>query len=118
MELVVHNEKNGNIVELTGSGILSELQDFIDLIGNVSYLDADKLILNKENIVSDFFDLKTRFAGEVLQKFSNYNLRLAIVGDFSNIESKSLHDFIRESNRVGRIIFVEKQELAITLLSC
>jgi hypothetical protein len=45
-------------------------------------------------------------AGEILQKFSNYRMRLAIVGDFSEYKSKSLRDFIRESNRTGTINFV------------
>ena len=53
-----------------------------------------------------FFDLKTGLAGDVLQKFSNYRMRLAIVGDFSRFSSKSLGDFISESNQVRRITFV------------
>lgn len=52
-------------------------------------------------------------AGEILQKFSTYNHKLAIVGDFSGIESKSLRDFIRESNRTGRILFVDNREDAL-----
>ena len=33
-------------------------------------------------------------------------MRLAIVGDFSGFKSKSLRDFIRESNSTGTINFV------------
>jgi hypothetical protein len=40
----------------------------------------------------------------MLQKFSTYDFKLAIVGDFSKYKSKSLQDFIRESNK-GRVIF-------------
>ena len=42
-------------------------------------------------------------AGEILQKFSNYRVRLAIVGDFTKFTSNSLHEFIYESNK-GRFI--------------
>ncbi|MCK7528774.1 MAG: DUF4180 domain-containing protein [Ignavibacteriales bacterium] len=38
--------------------------------------------------ISDFFDLKTGIAGEILQKFSTYNVRLAILGDFQNIKAE------------------------------
>ena len=38
-------------------------------------------------------------AGEILQKFSNYRVRLAIVGDFTPYSSKSIKDFIYESNK-------------------
>ena len=47
----------------------------------------------KKNITSEFFDLKQN-GGEILQKFSNYRIGLAIIGDFSKHESKSMKDFI------------------------
>jgi hypothetical protein len=53
----------------------------------------------------DFFDLSTRLAGEVLQKFTNYHVQLGIVGDFSRYPSRSLQDFIRESNRGTQVVF-------------
>jgi hypothetical protein len=42
----------------------------------------------------------------MLQKFSTYDFKLAIVGDFSKYKSKSLQDFIRESNKGRGIFFV------------
>ena len=39
------------------------------------------MIIHEKNITPEFFDLKNRMAGEILQKFSNYRIRLAIVGD-------------------------------------
>jgi len=35
---------------------------------------------------------------------------LAIIGDFAKYESKSLHDFIRESNKGNRIFFLSNIE--------
>jgi len=61
--------------------------------------------------------LKTGVAGEILQKFSTYNMQLAIVGDFSVFSSKSLKDFIYESNRTGKIVFVATTDEAIEKLS-
>jgi hypothetical protein len=61
--------------------------------------------IHQESIHGDFFNLTTGLAGEILQKFSNYRMRLAVLGDFSDIESKSLRDFIRESNSRGVINF-------------
>ncbi|QRX65011.1 DUF4180 domain-containing protein [Dysgonomonadaceae bacterium zrk40] len=55
---------------------------------------------------SDFFDLKSGIAGEILQMFSNYRTRLAIVGDFSKFSRKSMKDLIFESNNGGNINFV------------
>lgn len=116
MELIFHNAKNGSIAEYVTPTLLQDLDDFLDLLGNASYQNAYKVIVHKSQLPNNFFDLKTRIAGEILQKFSTYNMQLAIVGDFENIESKSLRDFIRESNRVGRIVFVESLEKAIEVL--
>jgi hypothetical protein len=71
---------------------------------------------NRNKIIL-FFDLKNGIAGEILQKFSNYRVRLAVVGDFSKYTGKSVHDFIRESNKVRHISFVHSTEEAIKILS-
>jgi hypothetical protein len=65
-----------------------------------------EVILHEKNITPDFFDLKTGTAGEILQKFSNYRVRLAIVGDFSAYPGQSIRDFIFESNKRKHINFV------------
>lgn len=49
---------------------------------------------------------RNRLAGDILQKFSKYNIKLAIVGDFTKYKSKSLHDFIRKSNKENKIFFL------------
>lgn len=56
-------------------------------------------------------------AGEILQKFSNYRVRLAIVGDFTSYSGKSIRDFIYESNKKGQINFVSTTEEALNVLS-
>lgn len=98
--------------------IIHETQDALDLMADCGYQGARSIIIQEKNIIPDFFDLKTGIAGDILQKFSNYDVRLAIVGDFSRYTSKSLRDFVRESNRVGRINFVStlqeaKDKLAV-----
>jgi hypothetical protein len=62
-----------------------------------------------------FYDLKTGFAGELLQKISNYSKRLAITGDFSQIKSGALRDFIYESNNWKQVIFVNTVEDALKI---
>ena len=87
--------------------IVNHTEDALDILGNCSYQGADNIILHEKNIIPAFFDLKTTIAGDILQKFSTYQVRLAIVGDFSKYTSQSLKDFIYESNKGGRINFVD-----------
>lgn len=113
MNIKLKNE-NSNcfaIIE-TDSIVLNDTQDSIDLMANCRYQGAGAMIIKEENITPTFFDLKTGIAGEILQKFSNYNFKLAIVGNFLKYESKSLRDFIYESNKAGRINFVNSMDEA------
>lgn len=110
--------KGSNIAEITADEILIRTtQDALDLMVNCVYNGTDRIILHEKNIAPEFFDLKTRLAGDILQKFSNYRARLAIVGHFEEVESKSLRDFIRESNNHGRVVFVATAEEAIEKLA-
>lgn len=106
------------IAEVNADTILiTKSQDGLDILGQVYYQDVDRIIMHKKNITPDFFDLKTGIAGEILQKFSTYRVKLAIVGDFSNLTSKSLTDFIFESNKLGHVNFVPSREEAIEKLA-
>ena len=110
-----------DIAKITNEGeplLFGDLSSAMDLIGNAwGEGDCQKLILMKGDIAEVFFDLKTKVAGEIIQKFINYNFRVAIVGDFSGYTSKSLNDFIRESNKGGSLLFVDTVEDAVDKLS-
>lgn len=97
--------------------VLSEVQDILDLMGDAGFNNCNRMILKEQNLHPDFFRLHTGLAGEILQKFSTYNFKLAIIGDFSKYTSKNLQDFIRESNKGNRIYFVEDLASAINKLS-
>lgn len=100
-----HNlERNVIIAEiLPESEIVNTPEDLLDIMADAGYNGSTGIIVHSKTLNKEFFDLKTGLAGEILQKFSNYRMKLAIIGDFAVIESKSLRDFIRESNNRGII---------------
>ncbi len=85
--------------------LLAVTEDVNDLLGNAYYQGFDGMIISADKISPRFFDLKTRLAGEILQKFSAFRMRLAIVGNFSTFTSESLKSFVYESNRGSLIHF-------------
>lgn len=118
MDIKTHTIANVNIAEVFSDDIIIHTTaDGLDLLGNLYYQGFDRIIIHEKNITSDFFDLKTGIAGEILQKFSTYRVRLAIVGDFSKYTSKSLNDFIYESNKSRHINFTNSAVEAIKKLS-
>lgn len=108
MEIKTHNIDNTKVAEIiTDKVILRSTEDGLDLLGNLYYQGFDKIIIHEKNITLKFFDLKTKIAGEILQKFAQYQMPLIIVGDFSKYKSKSLNDFIFESNKSQQINFIK-----------
>jgi|SRR5690606_5786836 len=99
-----HRSNGIDIAEVISDNLLiTNESDGLDLVGTLYFQGYDKVILYKENITAQFFDLKSGLAGEVLQKFSNYRMRLVIVGDFKSYSSESLQAFIYECNQ-GRMV--------------
>jgi len=118
MEIKEHIIGNIKIAEVISDGIIiKNAEDGLGLLGNLYYQDFEKIIIHMQNITPDFFNLKNGIAGELLQKFSNYRVRLIIVGDFSLIKSKSIADFIFESNNGRQVNFLTTTSEALKRLS-
>jgi hypothetical protein len=113
MKTKILNNNNPKIIEIISDQIiLKNDDDAIDIMGNIN---TDHIVIHDHNVDSDFFDLSTRLAGEILQKFTNYNIKLAIIGDFNKYPSKTLKDFIYECNKIKDHLFVKSSEEAIRL---
>lgn len=117
MQIISHSITNIKIAEIISDEmVVGTASQGLDLLGTLYFDGYDALVLNQYQFNAEFFDLKNGMAGELFQKFSNYRMRLAIVGDFETIESKSLKDFILECNRGKRINFVKTREQAFSVL--
>lgn len=93
-------------------------QDALDLMMTIRYESGcEAIALNKEAFAPAFFVLGSGLAGEVLQKFVNYRMKLAIFGDFTGYRSKPLQDFIRESNEGKEVFFVPDKASALERLA-
>jgi hypothetical protein len=91
---------------------LAHKRDANTFISTAWHHNAELIALPLVRLGEDFLQLKTRVAGEVIQKFVNYQLRLAILGDISAAvaQSKALRDFVYEANRGQAVWFVRDFE--------
>ncbi|KRE12317.1 alpha/beta hydrolase [Bosea sp. Root483D1] len=89
--------------------LLASERDANDFLGAAWGVEATMVAIPVARIDPAFFQLATRLAGDVAQKFVNYRVRLAIVGDIAAhcAQSKALRDFVYESNRGQALWFVE-----------
>ncbi|XID95557.1 DUF4180 domain-containing protein [Paenibacillaceae bacterium WGS1546] len=119
MNLTTTVSNGQKIAVVSGSEVVIEdVQSALDLMAAVQYeTGCDRIVIPISMIVESFFDLKTRLAGDILQKFINYGVKAAFVGDFSAYPSRSLRDFINECNNGNDFFFLPAEREAIEKLS-
>ena len=88
--------------------ILSSPALIMDFIGAAFGAGAEWMALPVSRLSPDFFQLRSGLAGEVSQKFVNYQIRLAVVGDIQPWlqQSEALSAWVRECNRGQQVWFV------------
>ncbi len=110
--------KSGVAIIQSDEPLITGVQSALDLMATVKYeTDCDRFAVSKAAFADDFFILSTGLAGEILQKFVTYHVKLAIFGDFSRYTSKPLRDFIYESNKGNHVFFAGTQDEAVEKLS-
>lgn len=111
--------QNGTVAVINSdTPVITDVQSALDLISTIGFEHGCRNItVNKESVAEDFFKLSTGLAGEVVQKFVNYNVRFAIFGDFSHYTSKPLHDYIYECNKGRHLNFTATEQEAVERLS-
>lgn len=112
-------EKNGIVCAVVCSDeiVITDSQSALDLLMTAKYnVGTKNIVIDKKLIKEDFFILSSGLAGEILQKYVNYEGRIAIYGDYSQYTSKPLHDFIYESNKGHDIFFTTSKDEAVEYL--
>jgi len=77
---------------------------------------AQALLLDEGALPSQFFDLSSGLAGELLHKLSIYRMRMAAVVPDSSTYSANFQAFIREANRGLQFRFFPSRQEAVTWL--
>ena len=116
---IEHIKTDGTDIAVVSSDekLIVDVQSALDLVMTVKYeTNATKIVLDKKAVCEEFFILSTGMAGEILQKFINYHVQVAVYGDYSRYTSKPLKDFIYEANHGKDFFFVSTKEDAIQKL--
>lgn len=118
VETIIQN--NIKIAVVHGDALLMEDADSaLEFCLTVKYeTGCDRIVVPKEAFAESFYILSTGQAGEILQKFINYRIKIGIYGDFSKYvaTSKPLRDFIYESNKGTDVLFTRTADEAMEKL--
>jgi hypothetical protein len=88
--------------------LLAGEKDVNDWLSAAWDAEATLVAIPVSRLSEDFFQLSTRIAGAVIQKFVNYRSQLVIIGDISRwvAGSNALRDFVYESNKGREVWFL------------
>ncbi len=83
--------------------------DAIEIISAARSENASFVAIPAARLSEDFFRLKSGVAGEFVQKFVTYGVRLVVIGDVSRYveSSAAFRDFVFEANKGPHLWFVE-----------
>jgi hypothetical protein len=97
---------------------LGSERDATEIIGSLYGSGAELVAIPAGRLDPSFFRLATRTAGNFVQKFVTYGLRVAVVGEIGEEtgRSEALRAFVVESNRGKHLWFVaDRRELEARL---
>ena len=98
------NERN--VVSASEADIfIDSLESISDTIGKC--YGADGLLLTEQDVSPEFFNLHSGLAGELFQKVTNYQIKLAVV----------LEDSSRYGDRVSELVYEHRHHLRIRFFS-
>ena len=118
MEIRIIDHGGVPIAEVSaGAGEIADVRSALDLLADANNQGASRLLVQEQHLAPSFYDLRSGLAGEILQKFVNYQTRLAVTGDFDKYTSKSLHAFILECNRGRDFTFCADRDVALARLA-
>lgn len=117
MAITNHNGMTLLELELEGARLGADLH-VNDILGDAFGAEAEIVVVPVSRIEPAFFELRSGIAGEVFQKMEQYQRRLVILGDIAaEVDaSKSLHDFVYETNRRGHHLFVPDRKAMLARL--
>ena len=81
--------------------LLRKGQDASDLISEARSADATIAVLPTARLDPAFFDLKTGIAGEMVQKFVNYGLKVALSATRRSLPRRARRCTISSTSRTG-----------------
>lgn len=106
-------EKNGVVfVEgLKNVQIIAAESDALEVLGYCGQYRTQRVMLHKDNLSDDFFNLRTCLAGFVLQKFMNYQVKAAAVLPPELEHNDRFKEMVLETNTSTQFrVFTSREE--------
>ncbi|MBT4034498.1 MAG: DUF4180 domain-containing protein [Candidatus Marinimicrobia bacterium] len=111
MDSALKSLRGINYIDLTESDSSIEKEgDLNDLLSLCYYHNSNLLLLSEKNLSSDFYNLKSGLAGAAMQKFANYQAKVAIILATNAEQSNRFKELMFEMSRSNHFRFYDNRE--------
>jgi PadR family transcriptional regulator, regulatory protein AphA len=113
MNYQIREIENKKYIELiSATTLISTENDALDLVSLCWEHDTYSLMIHYEDLSEDFFKLKTKVAGNIIQKFINYGLKAAAIIPQEVIQKGRFREMALETNKGNHFRMYESKEEA------
>ena len=111
MNYQIREIENKKYIELISTNKpLSTENDALDLIALCWEHEANALMIHYAALSEDFFKLKTKVAGNIIQKFINYGIKAAAIIPQETIQNGRFKEMAMETNKGNHFRLYESNE--------
>lgn len=102
-----------NFIDLTQSDSnINRETDLNDLLSLCYYHNSNFILMDEKNLSKEFFNLSTGLAGAAMQKFANYQAKVAILLPPKAEQSERFKELMFEMNRSNHFRFYDNRKEA------
>ena len=113
MNYQIKETENKKYIELmSAANPLSTENDALDLIALCWEHETNYIVIHQEALSESFFDLKTKAAGNIIQKFVNYGIKAAVVIPQETVQNERFKEMALEINKGNHFRMYESKEEA------
>ncbi|MCF0149080.1 MAG: DUF4180 domain-containing protein [Clostridium sp.] len=98
MKYKVINKDDKSYILFDENKICSE-EEIIDVISAIFSENTSLVVIDKNVLSEEFYDLKTKLLGMALQKFINYHVKVAFIIEEDRVLSDRFKELILEINK-------------------
>jgi len=109
----LRSRNNVQFIDLVGSDFnIKREGEVLDLMGMCYSYQCNLILLDHVNLSDDFFDLRTGLAGSAMQKFANYQVRVAVLLPTNAHHNDRFKELMYEMNGSNMIRFYDDRDQA------
>lgn len=113
MDAVLKSSNGKAYIDLTASGSsISRESDLNEILSLCYYHKSNFILLNDQNLSEEFFNLHSGLAGAAMQKFANYQVKVAMHLPHNADKSERFKELMYEMSKSSHFRFYDNREAA------